>query len=472
MQIHVVQRGETLWLLSQRFGVEANQIAVLNQLPEFNILLVGQALLIPEPDREYVVQPGENLFVIARRYAISTGELAEANQLTNPALLYPGQVLTIPVTHVVRPGETIWLIARKYRTTVQAIARANQLLDPALLYPGIVLKIPDKPKPTIEVNAFTSQFGEAGVEEIRYLNRFLTYISPFAYRIQSDGSLESIQDTAVIGAAVSNQIVPVMTLANFTAEEFGSDVAHDVLSSPERQNRLLANIVETMRAKGYRGLNIDFENVLPSDRQFYNQFLQRTADRLHPEGFFVSSSLPPKVTGEQKGLLYEAQDYSVHGKILDFVVLMTYEWGYRLGPPQAISPIDQIRAVLDYATTVIPKEKILMGIELYARDWLLPHVRGREAKTFSMQQAIRLAVQHRVEIQYDPRSQSPLYRYTDEQGRPHEVWFEDARSVLAKLNLVQEYNLRGISYWELGFPFPQNWVLLNDHFRIRKYRQA
>ncbi|MFM1653473.1 LysM peptidoglycan-binding domain-containing protein [Brevibacillus sp. B_LB10_24] len=472
MQIHVVQRGENLWLLSQRFGVDVNQIAVLNQLPEFNLLLVGQALLIPEPEREYVVQPGDNLFVIAQRYAVSVQELAEANQLTSPALLYPGQVLTIPISHFVRPGETIWQIAQKYRTTVQAIAIANQMLDPALIYPGNVLKIPDKPKPAIEVNAFTSQFGQAGVEELRYLNRSLTYISPFAYRIQSDGSLVSIPDTAVIEAAVSNQMVPVMTIANFSAEEVGSDVAHDVLSSPQRQDRLLTNIVNTMRTKGYRGLNIDFENVYPNDRQLYNQFLRRTADRLHAEGFFVSSALPPKASGEQKGLLYEAQDYPVHGEILDFVVLMTYEWGYRLGPPQAISPIDQIRAVLDYATTVIPKDKILMGFELYARDWLLPHVRGQEARTFSMQEAIRLAVQHRVEIQYDQSSQSPFYRYTDEQGRSHEVWFEDARSALAKFNLVQEYDLRGISYWELGFPFPQNWVLLNDHFRIRKYRQA
>ncbi|MBO1914085.1 hypothetical protein J4G37_55875, partial [Microvirga sp. 3-52] len=113
----------------------------------------------------------------------------------------------------------------------------------------------------------------------------------------------------------------------------------------------------------------------------------------HPEGFFVSTALAPKVSAEQKGLLYEAHDYEAHGRIVDFVVIMTYEWGYRLGPPQAISPLNQIKRVLDYAVTVIPRDKIFFGFQIYARDWVLPHVAGTEAETFSQQEAVRRAVQ-------------------------------------------------------------------------------
>ena len=197
-------------------------------------------------------------------------------------------------------------------------------------------------------------------------------------------------------------------------------------------------------------------------------FYSLTVDRLHPEGYFVSTALAPKVSGEQKGLLYEAHDYEAHGRIVDFVVLMTYEWGYRLGPPQAISPLNQIKRVLDYAVTVIPRDKIFFGFQIYARDWVLPHVPGSEAETFSQQEAVRRAVQHNVAIQYDTTAASPFFRYADEQGQTHEVWFEDARSAQAKFDTVKNYNLRGISYWVLGYPFPQNWVLLEDNFTIRK----
>jgi spore germination protein len=182
----------------------------------------------------------------------------------------------------------------------------------------------------------------------------------------------------------------------------------------------------------------------------------------------VSTALAPKISGTQQGLLYEAHDYPAHGRIVDFVVLMTYEWGYRKGPPQAISPINQIKRVLDYAVTVIPRHKIFMGFQIYARDWLIPHQSGQEAETFSQQEAVKRAVQHQARIQYDTASQSPYFRYTDQNGRNHEVWFEDARSAQAKFDLVKSYNLRGVSYWTLGYPFPQNWPLLGSNFSVRK----
>ena len=121
-----------------------------------------------------------------------------------------------------------------------------------------------------------------------------------------------------------------------------------------------------------------------------------------------------------------------------------------------------------YKVTVIPRNKIMMGFQLYARDWLLPHRQGMQAETFSPQEAVRRAVQHDSVIRFDPTSQSPNFRYVDNQGRTHEVWFEDARSAQAKFDLVKSYGLLGVSYWVLGYPYPQNWVLLEDNFNISK----
>ena len=50
----------------------------------------------------------------------------------------------------------------------------------------------------------------------------------------------------------------------------------------------------------------------------------------------------------------------------------------------------------------------------------------------------------------------------------HEVWFEDARSIRAKLALIPEYGLRGVGYWNLMRDFPQNWRVLNALYRIRE----
>ncbi|MFS0690011.1 glycosyl hydrolase family 18 protein [Sporosarcina sp. 179-K 8C2 HS] len=375
--------------------------------------------------------------------------------------------------HVVRQGDSLWKIARGYGVTIDAIVSANQLEDPNALVIGQALVIPTvsrstAPKPVIDVNAYTLNTGETGAREIQEVGRYLTYWMPFVYSVKEDGSLTTLDDTEMLKSAAAERIVPIIAITNFSATEPGSVLAHTILSSRELQEKVIANVLGVMKEKGYQGLNIDFENVYPSDRENYNQFLQLAVDRLHPQGYSVSSALAPKTSSEQKGLLVEAHDYEAHGRIVDFVVLMTYEWGYRKGPAQAISPINKIKEVLDYAVTVIPRDKIFFGFQIYARDWTLPFVRGSEAETFSQQEAVRRAIQHQVAIQYDTKAQSPFFRYADEQGRTHEVWFEDARSAQAKFNMVKDYKLRGISYWVLGYPFPQNWLLLEDNFTIRK----
>ncbi|PLR84394.1 spore gernimation protein [Bacillus canaveralius] len=470
MVIHVVQRGETLWAISRRYGVAISQIVSANQLENPDRLVVGLALVIPVAYRSHVVRSGETLWMIAQRYGTTVQAIVQANRISDPSRISPGMVLVIPArTHTVQRGETLWQIAQRYGTTVQEIIRANQIQDPNAIFPGTVLTIPFR-KPVIDVNAYTINTGETGAREVREVGRYLTYWTPFAYRMREDGGLDAINDVPIIQAAVAERVVPMLCITNFTATDPGSRLAHTILSNTEIQDRLLTNILNIMREKGYRALNVDFENVYPADRELYNQFLQRTVDRLHPEGYLVSTAVAPKTSGEQQGLLYEAHDYPAHGRIVDFVILMTYEWGYRLGPPQAISPLNQIKRVLDYAVSVIPRNKIFFGFQIYARDWVLPHVQGQEAETFSPQEAVRRAIQYGATIQYDPVAQSPFFRYTDAQGRGHEVWFEDARSAQAKFDTVKDYRLPGISYWVLGYPFPQNWLLLEDNFTIRKLR--
>ena len=420
----------------------------------------------------HVVQQGETLWTISQRYNVPVAEIISANELESPERLPIGMSLVIPTakrTHIVQSGETLSAIAGRYGVKVQDLVSANSIRDINLIAVGTSLVIPVH-KPVIDVNAYTISTGKTGAQEILEVGDYLTYWMPFAYTIREDGGLDAVDDEAMLEAADEKDIVPVLCITNFSATESGSRLASTLLNSEDLQNRLLTNLLTIMRDKGYKGINVDFENVFPADRENYNQFLQRAVDRLHPEGYFVSTALAPKTSSEQRGLLYEAHDYEAHGRIVDFVVLMTYEWGYRFGPPQAISPLNQIKRVLDYAVTVIPRDKIFFGFQIYARDWLLPHEQGQEAETFSQQEAIRRATEHWSAIQFDPVAQSPFFRYTDEQGRRHEVWFEDARSAQAKFDLVKQYNLRGISYWVLGYPFPQNWLLLEDNFTIRKRR--
>jgi len=125
--------------------------------------------------------------------------------------------------------------------------------------------------------------------------------------------------------------------------------------------------------------------------------------------------------------------------------------------------------VLNYAVTVIPANKIMMGQNLYGYDWTLPFVPGGEyARTVSPQRAIEIAKENNAAIQYDTTAQAPFFDYVDAQGKSHKVWFEDARSIQAKFDLLKRLGLRGISYWKLGLAFPQNWLLIQNNFNVVK----
>ena len=167
-------------------------------------------------------------------------------------------------------------------------------------------------------------------------------------------------------------------------------------------------------------------------------------------------------------MLYEAHDYPVHGALTDHVILMTYEWGYTYSPPMAVAPINEVRRVLDYAVTAIPRDKIFMGIPNYGYNWTLPFVQGTAARAISNTGAVNLAANVGAVIQYDYQSQAPFFNYYDSDGRRHEVWFEDARSILAKLTLANTFRIGGISYWTIGSFFPQNWLVLSSVYDIIK----
>ena len=134
----------------------------------------------------------------------------------------------------------------------------------------------------------------------------------------------------------------------------------------------------------------------------------------------------------------------------------------------AVAPLPQVAQVIRYAVSVIPSEKILMGIPNYGYDWTLPYERSRPARVISNAGAVRLASQKGAEILYDVRAQAPYFFYYDDNGYQHVVWFEDARSIQAKLGLVEEYHLGGVSYWNISQYFAQNCLVLNSMFGVRK----
>lgn len=424
MVIHTVRAGETLYSIAARYGVDPELLRVNNGVAEGGMLAVGQTLVVQAVRTFHVVQSGESLLSVAASYGISLRALYRNNYwLEGQDRIEPGQIL--------------------------------------------VIAYDDEPLGAIVTNGYAYPYIER--RALTATLPYMSYLAPFTYGLNAQGGLLPLEDTLLLNEARRLGTAALMHLSSLTEDgNFSSQRAAELLADEARQIALIGEITAMMERKGYRGLDVDFEFIPAARREDYARFIRRLREQLSPLGYPVMVALAPKTYAAQPGLLYEAHDYALLSAAADYVLLMTYEWGYTYGPPMAVAPLPNVRRVLEYALSEMPPEKIFLGIPNYGYDWPLPFVQGQTmARSISNQEAVELAVRNGAEIEFDEQAQSPFFRYTAEDGVVHEVWFEDARSMSAKLRLVSEYGLHGAGYWNLMRPYPQGWVLLNALYDVR-----
>lgn len=417
-----------------------------------------------------MVQPGDTLQGIARSFDVPLSQILVDNRLPDPSFLVSGQALVIRFpeqTYLVQPSDTLLSVSRQTGLSLRQLYRNNLALDGRPnIYPGqtLVLRYKEEPGPPLTANAYAYPFINRDL--LQRTLPFLTYLTPFTYGFTKDGTLVEPEDEPLLGAARTTGTGTLMHLSTLTDEgNFSSELGSLALQDLALQETLINNVASNIQAKGYRGLDVDFEFLGAKNAAPYAAFVRRLRERLSPLPVIVA--LAPKTSADQPGVLYEGHDYKALGEAADYVFLMTYEWGYTYGPPMAVAPISNVRKVVEYALTEVTAEKIWLGLPNYGYDWPIPYVQGvTRAISVSPRYAVGLAARYRSTIQYDETSQAPWFRYTNESGRVHEVWFEDARSLSARLALIPEYGMVGVGIWNLMRPFPQCWPVLDSLFTI------
>ncbi len=375
--------------------------------------------------------------------------------------------------YVVKPGDSVDSIAQQLDANAEQIIFDNQLEYPYPLAVGqalLINRFVRNASRAITVSGYAYPYidREVLVQTLPYLSE----LRVFSYGFTMEGELlppSYGDDSRMIAQALQFGTQPILTLTPFGEDgNFNNQLINSVVNNTAYTERLIRELLETMDAKGYEGVDIDFEYILAQDRDAFSAFVRQVAEAMRASGYHTSVALAPKTSAGQAGLLYEGKDYRALGEAADHVLLMTYEWGYTYGPPMAVAPVNQVRRVVEYALTEIPAEKVDLGIPNYGYDWPLPFERGvTKATTVGNVEAVRIAVEQGAEIMFDSLAESPYFTYTAN-GTAHEVWFEDVRSLQAKFRLIREYNLHGCGYWQIMKWFRANWLLLHNQFYILK----
>lgn len=376
--------------------------------------------------------------------------------------------------YIVRLGDTVDSIAAAHDISAQSIIYNNQLAYPYPLAVGQALLLSSAEADIEETQNYAVYTGGYAYPFISrwVLEQTLPYLSDlfiFSYGFTPEGNLipPLLDDSFMISMAKTYGVAPILTLTPFgPTGQFSNYLISQVVNNDIAKQQLIENLTLQIMERGFEGVDIDFEFILAEDRIAFADFVRDVRTAINALGYPVSVALAPKTSDTQAGLLYEGKDYGLLGEAADYVLLMTYEWGYTYGPPMAVAPLNKVREVVEYALTKIPASKINLGIPNYGYDWALPFVRGTsKATTIGNIEAVQIAISQGSSILFDETAQSPYFRYISE-GITHEVWFEDVRSLSGKFGLVKEYQLRGMSYWQIMQLFRTNWLLLADTFTI------
>ncbi len=431
----------------------------------------------------YTVKKGDTVSSISRELGASPSLLISDNELLSPDSLAVGEALLVrqpSVIHTVTEGDTLDSIARRYGVSRLELYRKNPTLGGEDdIFPGEVLVISERENTgrTVITNGYIYPYVDRAT--LRRTLPYLSYLTVFTYGIKRDGTLippaADADERELIDLAKEYGAVPLALLSTLTENgTFSSELASFIFENPDIEEKVINELVTAVTEKGYGGVDLDFEYIESQYADGYADFVRRINEALQRRGDHVTLvALAPKISASQPGLLYEGHDYGALANAADRALLMTYEWGYTYGPPMAVAPINEVRRVVDYALSEMPPEKAILGIPNYGYDWTLPYVRGEsKAQSLSNLDAVRTAVNRGAEIRFDERAAAPFFYYyaPDMSGvtREHIVWFEDPRSISAKLELIEDTSLSGASVWNIMRWFPQLWLLVDGKFNIYK----
>jgi spore germination protein len=309
----------------------------------------------------------------------------------------------------------------------------------------------------------------AGLKSLSEHATEMTLVGPQCFKVEADGVVRG-EVPAVVTQTARRAGLPIMPLV--VNPGFDRSLASALLRDPKAQERAVSYLAYLARRENFIGWQLDLEYIDPADKALYTRFVQRAGARLHRDGRLLSVAVVPRFSDaypDTRVALFRTgewgapYDYRAIGRAVDFMVLMTYNHHASGTPPGPVSGHAWMEAAIEYAARHVPRQKLLLGIPFYAREWVAT-ASGMLSRSLKHQDLAPLLARPGVEPQWDAHWRVPWFEFRDG-PELHTVWYDDQRSYKEKLRLVQQNHLRGFAAWRLGTENPQFWAVAAEAAR-------
>jgi spore germination protein YaaH len=201
-------------------------------------------------------------------------------------------------------------------------------------------------------------------------------ISPFFYTALPDGTIGLVGTAAQLKTTVDAAHARGITVLPSITDGSGKwMMATVILANTTSRTAHVQNIVNLVMSGGFDGIDLDYEGFAftdgsaswPTTQPVWVAFVNELAAALHANGKLLSVTIPP--TWVEAGVVRGYPVYAPQqiGAVADRVRLMVYDWS--VASPGPISPMSWVNLVIAYNDSIVPNEKLQLGIPSYGRDW-------------------------------------------------------------------------------------------------------
>lgn len=420
----------------------------------------------------YVVQPGDDIASIANKYGISVERLISDNGLINPYTLVIGQSIVIlnpQNIYTVKQGDTLASIAESNGISFMQLVRNNPFLyDREYIFEGETLVISYSTVRDLQVNGYTNVYLSQDIL-IRALP-YLTFISVYNYQIVDslDSNIISLgDDTNIIRMAKMYSTMPLLMISTLSQiGEINVEFVYKLLLDAKLQDALIKDMLQILRTKEYIGINFLISDIYEYNQSLYLNLFEKISVVLRNDGYFFMITISPDYS------VYENIDYHRISLFVDRMIFLQNIWAKKEQPPAPISNISLIKPFIEKVISKVSPKYVSLGKPVIGYDWIVPFVPGSIVNLMSLNSTIVLAYDKGAVIQLDEESQTPHFeyvRFSNGTIQNHKVWFIDANSIIALDDIVLGNDLIGTGIWNITSYNQQLFSITNATYNIIKF---
>lgn len=308
-------------------------------------------------------------------------------------------------------------------------------------------------------HAIYSTGGNDTLGEVAANAKGMNVIAPTWFSLSdNEGHFQSFAQEAYVKKAheLGLEVWGVVDNFNYRSNQNADVSTQAVLSATTTRTVLVNGLVQEALQYGLEGINVDFEQIAPSYGEDYVQFLRELSIACRKNGLVLSVDDPVPFS-------YNAHyDIGEQGAIADYVIIMGYdEHGGDSKEAGSVASIGYVTQGLDNAVAAVPSRKVVNALPFYTRLW---KTEGAEvsSKAYGMTAINGLLSEYGMTPEWDEET-NQNYASAEVNGALYQMWIEDSQSLLAKVNVMRNYDLGGVAAWKLGFEPAGIWEILSAY---------